>query len=80
MHVLYINVKPVVLIVVSMDLHVHVELYGVHALREATCTILGGATIAFNAVFRGGYYSRDATKQRRRLFEEIQYVNILLII
>ena len=36
-----------------------------------------GATIASNAPIRGGYYSRGATKQRGRLFEEIRYINTL---
>ena len=36
--------------------------------------IKGGTTIAYNAVFCGGYYSREATKQRWRLLEEIRYV------
>ena len=33
----------------------------------------GGATIAHRAVFQGGYFSREATKQRGHLFEEIWY-------
>ena len=59
----YVDVKPVVTIVASMDLHV---MGGGYYLR--------GATIAYNAVFRGGYYSRGATKQRECLFEEICYL------
>ena len=42
----YVNAKPVVLIVVSTDLHVMGGL------------LLRGATIAYNAIFGGGYYSR----------------------
>ena len=44
-----------------------------HGLIFEEATIRGGATIAYNTAFRGGYYSRGATKQRGRLFEEIRY-------
>ena len=56
----YIDVNPVV---ASIDLH---------DLREAS--IRGGATIAYNAVFQGGYYLREAIKQSGSLLEEIQYL------
>ena len=56
----YIDPKPVVTIVVSMDLH---AIGGGYYSR--------GTTIAYSAVFRGGYYLSEATKQRGRLFKEI---------
>ena len=57
-----VDVKPVLTIVASMDLH---AMGGGYYSR--------GATVAYNAVFQGGNYSRGATKQRGHLFEEIRY-------
>ena len=45
----YVDIKPVVTIGASMDLHC--TCYGRRLLFE-------GVTIVYNAVFRGGYYSR----------------------
>ena len=59
---MYVDVKPVVTIVARMDIH---AMGGGYSSR--------GVTIAYNAVFWGGYYSRGATKQRGRLFKEIRY-------
>ena len=50
---MYVDVKPVVMIVLNMDLH---AMGGRYDSR--------GATIAYSAVFRRCYYLRGATKQR----------------
>ena len=58
---MYVDVKPVVKIVVSMDLH---AMGGGYYLR--------GATIVYKCCILGGYFE-GTTKQSGHLFEEGRY-------
>ena len=64
----YVDVKAVVTIVASMDLHAMGRGYYSRGLLLHIMLYLGG-----------GYYSRRATKQRGCLFEEIRYMRVIII-